>query len=1319
MMKIISIITIIVFTLSSLPLVGTAEAASKAMEALYKYKRGKSLYTPCQYKETYRYYMEKARAYYDDNQFESALLCLERALILQPNSDEARDLARLILERLRSKEDTMLTSVRKSALEKAMKLADEEPLPEKADEEEKKIVPPAKPKRRVAADTAEAEEIPAKRPEASQRSGYRRKEPLKISKRERRPYIAPEPKVEKEVEAKPEPKAIKSRRKPYISRDTKPEKQVSKPSVEQAKPSKRIFHIPTPEDFDDAYDEYIDPAAFSNGINDSIQKAGDSLNEAIEPNRIRGEYRVAFGATNDDILWKDANADYHNMPGDTSWRYIFGKDKHNSYDKKIYSRLKVEVDNPINENLKTYNELVIDPWTFVGKKRVFIRGSNGDNVEMDLKYWSNTGKTLNETYRTERGDIVNVNEMKIQDGKNDATTFLGLFDWGSNNFTVPEVDIDNMYVPLRKSWLEYANDPYKVKLFLMASQDEALTSDDPMRLSNNKIWWEESPWLDQYEPSRVFERAGVTGPGDYGRTREPVKEGRWVRRLSFVAKDSDDQFLTFLRGVSFNADFNGTTIDAVAAAPRNLWDSYDQATSLPAALRVKTPITDNLDIGGLYTLKAGFNHNSVEAVNNMFAVDSTYRVMPNTEILSEAAVSAISVDEAIGYNNKETGYASMVGIKNKGDLNILPNSENGEYELKAAFNHMDHRFNPGLSNYRLTRNEFEFAKHIHFDELKPENEAVKFGDGIDIGRNSFNLGVKAQLPETGLSTEFDYRNVHSDGGDFIENVFRSETTYKAIPKLTLKGLAFYKNLPKTTAGIDPLINAKNSYSAFTDYFADEDVWLENTAVQGGEDPSIGAFSAGMNYDFTDYFSGRAIVEATNDPKDWPRGLLNNTYVTDSYSEGVIWDRVVPLLYNQSVFGIPPYSYYGIYKSGVTYYPFKPLKVDLSYVYNENKYAMAIDDNSTHQGIELEYKPSSRMKVGFLYQYTRQRDIYKEQVLGLGHNYDGHHNIFGSLDYVINEDQHFTLMFGEYVGYNYNYPESHAALTALDTQHIIRVSYSGSWGEPRGQRLESSLDNSWAPLGSLNPAIPGAAFTTSLYAGVADYEMDADIVPVESGWEAGYTKLEFGVDAYDKEYVEGSLKFGLFGSLENEESWNRSGAGTYQRNDMDFRGADINANIGIALNKPEKYITFTPLINAGYRRMEFERTNALFQGAGVPELGEVDDVYNISFLGIGGKIDWLMSKRLDLYTSGYWAPFVYTSYKNDAIGSIAADNGNIWHAESGCDYTINDRFDVTVGGFWDKQNINSAQRIDAGVVSAELPESNLKVLGLKFGGLYRF
>ena len=1314
----------------------------------------KTQFTPCQYKGAYKYYMDRGERFLSDEQYESAIESFERALIIQPNSQQARSKIVMARESLSGKKTISGSAGRERviqfAVNQASETSDEHAQPAKrviisrqgSEPEDIEAEIGLRGQRSAGALSPKAEEPlvygASSRPQDVTRSSRIVRDELSDGAGSLQPaYTTPAvrrlPKPGYRIT--PVPSALEKRERDIEVDDTgrkyprenypsglsyqAPDNRSSfEPDIESHGPVLKYPSalLPASREEDEAPSLYFNEPfecrlpvfqEFSDGFNYKIQEGTGNINSYIAPSVMRGEYRIAFGADSGGFLWKDANADYHNMPGNTSWRFLYGEDRHNSYDKAIYSRLKVDLDARITDNISGFGQMVIDPWTFVGKKKVYVTGSGGDGMELEYKYWSNTRSTINETYRTDRGDIVRINENKVKDDKTSSASYAGLTDWGSNTFNVPEEEIDRMYVPIRKLWVEYNDDPYKMKVFAMAGQEEALTSDDPMRLSNNKIWWEESAWLDRYDESRVFSRS-----------ENPLKKGQWVRNLSFMARDSEDTRLTFLRGASFNAEFpSGTSVKMVAATPRSLWDTYEQASSIPAAFELRSPVTDRLTLGGLYTFKGGVYKQSLEAMNNLGSIDASYRVFDNVQLIGQMAVSNMKVDEANGYNTDYTGYAGGLGLQSQGPINTT-GGKGDRYEIKAMFAGMNERFSPGLSNYRLTRKEFEFAKHIYFDDINPENEASMFGDGIDVGRNAFNINAKAEFPDIPFDTRFDFRTVYNDSNDHVEDVYRLEGTYKPADKLTIKGLGFYKHLPKTKEGVDPLINAKSSYSAFTDYFSYEDVWLKNEAVEGGKDPSIGAFSAGLQYDLTDYFTAEGIFETTNDPKDYPRGLLNTEWVDEYYKDGILWDQIVPALYGQGPFGLPPYKYYNIYKARFIYYPFAPLKVTLKYTYNENKYAMAIDDNPTAQGIEFELKPCPRTTLGFLYQYTRQRDLYKQVVTNEGYNFDGHHNIFAAFDYQINQDQHLRVMYGAYVGYDYAYPEEHDDINALDTRHIVRFSYTGKFG-PSDNRGDSALtDPRPNAFGPLNPAIPGAVFIAKVSGGWADYEQDSDSVPVKSNWDNYLLRLDLGLDAYDREYWEGGIRLGLFTTLEDEEKWEYEGLGTYQTDDMSLRGADLNANIGWAIANSSKYVSVTPMLHAGYRRVEFSR-GQISALNNVPQLGEVSENFNITYAGIGARIDAGPVNSFNFYTSGYWAPFVYAPINNSRIGRLTCDRGDIWHTEGGVDYAISDRFDLNLGGFYDMQHLRKTQRIDDGIISHEMPDNKLETFGITLGGQYRF
>ena len=119
--------------------------------------------------------------------------------------------------------------------------------------------------------------------------------------------------------------------------------------------------------------------------------------------KISGEIRASIGITPEDFIWKDANGDNIGVPFEKNWRYLFGQDRQNTYDKKIYDSLKINLDtrNPTGFNL--YGQIVIDPWTFVGTKDVRINSiAGGDYADIKLKYWSGTRSTINEIYRSNK-----------------------------------------------------------------------------------------------------------------------------------------------------------------------------------------------------------------------------------------------------------------------------------------------------------------------------------------------------------------------------------------------------------------------------------------------------------------------------------------------------------------------------------------------------------------------------------------------------------------------------------------------------------------------------------------------------------------------------------------------------------------------------------------------------------------------------------------------------------------------------------------------------------------------------------------------------
>ncbi len=750
------------------------------------------------------------------------------------------------------------------------------------------------------------------------------------------------------------------------------------------------------------------------------------FSNAEHKGKISGELRVSMGITSEDFIWKDANGDKIGVPFEKNWRYLWGQDRHNTYDKKIYDSLRINIDTMKESGFNLYGQIVIDPWTFVGTEDVRIDSTlGGDYADINLKYWSGTRSTINEIYRTNKGNIINLKEIKIKHQRTTPNTPTGLTDWGTAYTSIPTgTEIDWQYMPIRKLWVDYANEDktFNGRVFLIADQAQALTSDDPLRLSNNHVYWEESPWLDEYEPSRIFyPDSGL----------RPVKQGRWIRRLSFFAKDSEQDRLTFLRGVSLNGDiFSGSNYNMTVATPMSLWDDYENVTSIPAAFRTKTEITPEFTLGSIYTFKGGMRSDSLEAMNQVLGIDADYSVSPEWNIVAEAAGSKTEVDEANGLKTSYDGFAYSVGIKSEA------------YKTALTANYMAQDFYPGLSNYRYTRKDQFYSNHIRFSKLPDGDEAISVGDGIDRGRIAANFKTEGNFLNGDLNTKFNFRDVHKDNGKNVETAGRAETTLKMTPQITLKALGGYRKLPKTIAGLDPLFYAKNSY-AFTDYYSEDDRLMENSKIIDGKDPSLGNLGLGIRYELMENLALENVYERTNDPQDSPRGLLNNSYVTTETKNGMLLDKMVPFLYDQGFFDLPPYDYYGIYKTKLIYKPFSRLTGILSFTKNDDKHTIGLDENINHIGLELDYKHNEKLSFGFKYIYSKVIDVYRQNK-GEGVHYDGHHNIFLNMNYSIDEYQNFMMEFGEFVAYTPMeglYQPGKWSLSTLDTQHIVRVYYN--------------------------------------------------------------------------------------------------------------------------------------------------------------------------------------------------------------------------------------------------------------------------------------
>lgn len=763
---------------------------------------------------------------------------------------------------------------------------------------------------------------------------------------------------------------------------------------------------------------------------DKIKAISDALNEKISPGEIKGEYKMAFGVSTDDLIWKNANGDYN----ERNFRMI-AQDfpKINTFDARVYDRFKVIVDTNKDENgLNFHSDITVDPWSFVGTTEKFTTtGSGGDSVELELKYWSGSRSVINESFLTlDNGDSFSTPESKVTDGKLPSFTVTST---ESNIFTIPEKEIDFTFQPIRELWFNLETDNYKLKVFPFALEDQALSSDDPLGLSNHHIYWEPSPWLDEWKPGHV--NTGVT-PDDFWR-------GEWSDDLSFFTRDSELKRLTALRGVSFQGDFGNTDLFMTVATPKGLWQDYESVNALPGALRTKTHLTDKLMLGFIDTFRIGYVDGKTDSYNYVSGVDVSYEMNPTTNIVGEVAISKSEDDRTNAtYNTEKNGTAAYVGLKR----------ETGMGSMEVSYAHMDGGFDSGLANYRETRNDQFWGRHIHFKKpvdytmwgvpLRYEDiEPFRIGDGVDVGRKAFNFRLDTEDAFDGRMDNLIYgRYIRDANHKYVEGVIREENRLRINPEWTSKLLLIYHDLPDTTAGLDPTLFDSDTGEAFS-----------NAAIEDGKDPSVSTVSFGVEYSPRDWISMFGIYENTNDSRfstgNHPNGLLNNTFFTTETAGGQVFRKEVSQLYSQGFFDLPPYERFNIYRAGVSLKPSKRLGIDFDYTKNDFKFAAGIDDNMNHFGTTVKYIFNPRL-TGFLkYTFSKSYNLFRINTGG-DLKYEDHHNVFMEFDYNVTENGLLVVQYGEgsvvspVWGATANpfgdfYP-------TLDTRHILRVYYNGKF-----------------------------------------------------------------------------------------------------------------------------------------------------------------------------------------------------------------------------------------------------------------------------------
>ncbi|MCU0665974.1 MAG: hypothetical protein MUF05_02640 [Candidatus Omnitrophica bacterium] len=773
---------------------------------------------------------------------------------------------------------------------------------------------------------------------------------------------------------------------------------------------------------------------------------------------VEGEAQISLGADTDDFIVNRANADLD----EKNWRILSTAGynrKANTFDTRVYDRLRVNLDTQNKEGLNFHGNITADPWSYIGKSDKFTVTSGwGDPAQMQLLYLGNTNYTLAQTiYTLQNGNSLSLPELKVHSGSTSQATVLGAFaDVGTglhDTFIIPSKKINAYFQPLREFWADYKQEGIKLRVFPIAYQDQAYTSDDPLKLSNNHIWWQESPWIDAWRQ------------GEYNDGVSDFTKGGMDDSLAYLVRDSDGTRLTNLRGASLSlSTIDNLSIDSTIAAPKTLWEDYSYINNIINATRLKYHMADNFNIGSTLTYRMGFDSGQREdMVNYVYSVDTEYEITDGVKTYMQAAASKTRQDLSNEtYKSSYRGNAYHLSLIGNFSGRSIMNQEYGYYGMKPQegdeafcryrlfFTHMDEGFDTKLSNYHQTRNDAFWSRHLHFQKpfdyyytglYKPTNtwediEPYKIGDGVDIGRDAVGARVENTFFDNSANNLLDVRNVHKTNGKQVETVARDEFTYKINQRLTTKLLGIYQYLPKTKNGIDPFITDPNTGE-----------YISNSSITDGKDPSLKTGSLGLEYEFFDGVSLSGIWEHTNDYTlaydNFPRSLLSNANLGTTYYEyGNKYREELNSLYSQGLFPLPPYPFYDIWKTGLKLKPSDQMQIYLDYTRNEFKSAGGIDNNINHIGMELAYLPTKKLNFFLRYTYSRWNDVNR-MLDGENKVYLGHHNFFAEARYAASIDDELIMQYGDggiTPSAIKSYDPFSGGYSVLDTRHIVRLYY---------------------------------------------------------------------------------------------------------------------------------------------------------------------------------------------------------------------------------------------------------------------------------------
>lgn len=767
--------------------------------------------------------------------------------------------------------------------------------------------------------------------------------------------------------------------------------------------------------------------------------------------KMSGKYRLAAGYDGDFIV-NDANADYQ----ERNFRYLFGEDLNNTFDQAIYSQYLLNIDFSPVDRINFYTQIVADPWSYVGTTGEQITNCDicPDKVELryNLKYFGAFNSTINEIYRTHYTDSIAFPLIKVHDGNlTPGTVVHGFFDYnpgtGGLPFTIPPHDIDYDFHPFRKLWMDYDEDQWHARFFYFADEKQALTTDDPLELSNHKDYWQQSPWLYQYVPMQFF-------------TDHSFKRGFYSDVLSFLARDSEGNRQVLLRGASFEGDWGDTYFAATVASPFTPWDEnyYSDLVAhdnVSGAARLKHQATDQLMVGSTYTFRTGLIDDSAADVNQVVGVDLKFDINKAASIKAEVAGSHQERDLLTDDRHRDDreGFAGKLIFDNNYDHIFGHKLFDGHTDFRFAFTWMDEHFNPNLSRYTNTRDDHFWGKHITFDPYHPNLEHFRLGDGVDVNRYVFHIRWKEKIFRERFENLFDVRNVHrASNGAYVETVLRDEVTYKFNSHWTGKFMFRWHGLPTTTDDIEPFLS--NFY--FLGFDDPSGLVLRNDEIIGGRDADKFTYAVALQWIVNRELTAEAFVERTNDVSDFPRGLMNGTFRDrNDVVNGLLQDHLTSFLFGQGhLKALAPYPYYTIVRERIIYKPEERLKYTLHAAQNDYKFWGGIDDNINHIGLSVEFDWTKKVSLFMDYTHSHQIDLPKlidslDSGGPVESDYRGHHNVYFSVDYKIRPDQLLRAEYGAFgMGVNTPLVNPYSAtafsLPTIDTEHLFRISLTGDF-----------------------------------------------------------------------------------------------------------------------------------------------------------------------------------------------------------------------------------------------------------------------------------